>query len=110
MATEDHDFEEINHFKVGDKKFTWETDQKGAVGRMKIGELKQVFDEFSNWLPELSNNANELRQLFENAYLKHSNLAAATRYLVHQLFKDSGVIIVDGDDKKLKTLFLHDLH
>jgi len=105
MATEDHDFEEINHFKVGDKKFTWETDQKGAVGRMKIGELKQVFDEFSNWLPELSNNANELRQLFENAYLKHSNLAAATRYLVHQLFKDSGVIIVDGDDKKLKTLF-----
>ena len=105
MATEDHDFEEISHFKVGDKKFTWKTDQKGAVGRMKITELKQVFDEFSNWLPELSNNANELRQLFENAYLKHSNLAAATRYLVHQLFKDSGVIIVDGDDKKLKTLF-----
>ena len=105
MATEDHDFEEINHFKVEGKKFTWETDQKGAVGRMKIAELKQVFDEFSDWLPELSNNANELRQLFENAYLKHSNLAAATRYLVHQLFEHSGVIIVDGDDKKLKTLF-----
>jgi bacillithiol biosynthesis cysteine-adding enzyme BshC len=105
MATEDHDFEEINHFKVEGKKFTWKTDQKGAVGRMKIAELKQVFDEFSDWLPELSNNANELRQLFENAYLKHSNLAAATRYLVHQLFEHSGVIIVDGDDKKLKTLF-----
>jgi bacillithiol biosynthesis cysteine-adding enzyme BshC len=105
MATEDHDFEEINHFKVEGKKFTWKTDQKGAVGRMKIAELKQVFDEFSDWLPELSNNANELRQLFENTYLKHSNLAAATRYLVHQLFEHSGVIIVDGDDKKLKTLF-----
>ncbi|MFB1022822.1 MAG: bacillithiol biosynthesis cysteine-adding enzyme BshC [Vicingaceae bacterium] len=105
MATEDHDFEEINHFKVEGKKFTWKTDQKGAVGRMKIAELKQVFDEFSDWLPELSNNANELRQLFENTYLKHSNLAAATRYLVHQLFEYSGVIIVDGDDKKLKTLF-----
>ena len=31
MATEDHDFEEISYFNLFGKKYTWQTQQKGAV-------------------------------------------------------------------------------
>jgi len=105
MATEDHDFEEVNHFYTGDRKFHWETEQKGAVGRMKLAELKPTVEAFGSWLTDYSTNAEELKSLFEKAYLKHDTLAAATRYLVHELFSDHGVVIVDGDDSKLKELF-----
>ena len=42
----------------------------------------------------------------ENAYLKHQNLAQATRYLVHELFGKHGLVILDGDDKRLKEQFI----
>lgn len=32
MASEDHDFDEINHFHVSGKTFSWETAQEGPVG------------------------------------------------------------------------------
>ncbi len=32
MATEDHDFEEINHFNFQNKRFQWTQNTSGAVG------------------------------------------------------------------------------
>ena len=37
MATEDHDFEEINHFRFSGKKYQWQTGQHGAVAHDLIG-------------------------------------------------------------------------
>ena len=37
-------------------------------------------------------------------FLKHQNLADATRYMANELFSDSGLVIIDGDDGKLKQL------
>lgn len=106
MATEDHDFEEINHFNFQGKKIEWNTEQVGAVGRMTLDGISEVLGEFENLLTPYSANAEELKKLFQNAYLKHNTLAAATRYLVNELFGEYGVIIVDGDDVTLKQLFL----
>lgn len=47
MATEDHDFEEINHFNFKDKKIKWERESFGPVGRLSTEGLNEVFDEFS---------------------------------------------------------------
>ncbi len=33
MASEDHDYEEIKSFRLYGKKYTWQTEQSGAVGR-----------------------------------------------------------------------------
>ncbi len=44
--------------------------------------------------------------MFEKAYLEHSNLTDATRYLADELFKDYGLVILDGDDTRLKQEFL----
>ena len=73
MATEDHDFDEINFFKFKDQKISWNSDQTGGVGRFSTDGLDQVFDEFSSLIGE-SNNANYLRGLFEKAYVDHDNL------------------------------------
>lgn len=105
MATEDHDFDEINYFNFNRKKCQWNKEVSGPVGRLNTDGLQAVFDEFKKHLP-LGNNANELTILFENTYLKHDNLADATRYLANELFKNQGLVIVDGDDTELKQLFI----
>ncbi|MBL4710191.1 MAG: bacillithiol biosynthesis cysteine-adding enzyme BshC [Flavobacteriales bacterium] len=105
MATEDHDFVEVNHFNFQGKRYEWNSEQKGAVGRMKTEGLASVFEVFRTELTDYSSNAEELKNLFEKAYLKHDNLAAATRFLVNELFAEYGLVIIDGDDVSLKTIF-----
>ncbi|MCA1965762.1 MAG: bacillithiol biosynthesis cysteine-adding enzyme BshC [Flavobacterium sp.] len=105
MATEDHDFDEINFFNLKGKKIQWKKESKGPVGRLNTSGLEEVFEQFSNELG-LGNNANYLRELFKNSYLEHENLADATRYLANELFKNEGLVIIDGDDLELKKLFI----
>ena len=104
MATEDHDFEEIQYFNVNNTKISWNRGSSGAVGRLNLDGFDKVFNEFSALLGT-SDNANELRELFKNAYLKNENLAEATRFLVNELFGTYGLIIIDGDDVNLKKQF-----
>ena len=94
MATEDHDFEEINHFHLFGKTHTWETNQTGAVGRFTLDGLADIFGEI-----------NEAPEIFRKAYLEHQSLAQATRYLVHHLFADTGLIVFDADHPALKKVY-----
>ena len=105
MATEDHDFEEINFFNYDGKKVQWNREASGAVGELDLEGLSDVFDVFGDQLNS-TDNASELKELFQNAYLEHQNLADAMRYLVNALFKAYGLIIIDGNDSHLKRLFL----
>ncbi|MCH8555467.1 MAG: bacillithiol biosynthesis cysteine-adding enzyme BshC [Schleiferiaceae bacterium] len=105
MASEDHDFEEIQSFTIGDKTFTWEREKEGAVGRMSTEGLQQVGAALKSYLGE-STSANKLVALFFQAYQQTENLALATATLVDQLFGDKGLIVVDGDDAQLKALMI----
>lgn len=105
MATEDHDLEEIQFFNWNTEKKVWKTNQTGAVGRMKAEGFEDLFASFDNELG-IGDKANDLRKLFQKAYLFHDNLADATRYLVNELFKDYGLVIIDGDSKALKQVFV----
>lgn len=105
MASEDHDFEEINFFNFCGKKIKWDIKTKGAVGRLSTGGLENVFEAFSKELG-VGNHADFLKGMFKSAYLEHRTLASATRYLVNQLFGKSGIVIVDGDDVVLKKQFI----
>ncbi len=104
MASEDHDFEEINHAFAFGKKVVWDSSQKGAVGEFSTEGLQEVIAELKTILGE-SEKSNELIQLFEKAYIHHTNLADATRYLVNELFGEYGIVILDGNDADLKQLF-----
>ena len=105
MATEDHDFEEINHFWFKGNKISWQKKSFGPVGRISTDGLKEVFEKFSSEL-RLGENATYLKELFEKGYLKHSNLADATRFIANEIFKEKGLVILDGDDKNLKKMFV----
>ena len=104
MATEDHDFEEINYFNFRSKKIKWNRESAGPVGRFSTNGLKDVMSVFESELG-IGENANYLKNCFKNAYLENNNLASATRFLANELFKNEGLVIVDGDSKELKTLF-----
>lgn len=105
MATEDHDFEEINFFHFKKVKIKWDRESFGPVGRLSTAGLEEVYEVFAKDLG-LGENAAYLKTLFDNSYLKHSNLADATRFLANELFGDQGLVILDGDDVSLKQLFV----
>ncbi|MGF7218952.1 bacillithiol biosynthesis cysteine-adding enzyme BshC [Spirosoma lacussanchae] len=94
MATEDHDFAEINHFSLFGRTHTWQTEQRGAVGRMDPRELKTLFSEIPEKLA-----------LFEEAYLGQETLANSVRYFINELFGAEGLVCLDADDAALKRVF-----
>lgn len=105
MATEDHDFEEINFFNYKGKKIQWNRAASGGVGELDLDGLDQVYKAFSDQLGN-SDNAKSLKQLFKQSYLEHNNLTDATRFLVNKLFAIYGLVILDGNDPILKNLYL----
>ena len=94
MASEDHDYEEIKYFKLYGKKYTWDTDQSGAVGR---------FD--TTGLAALASEVPGETKIFREAYTKHKKLSAAARHYVNALFASEGLIVIDADDRSLKSQF-----
>ncbi|PHS63315.1 MAG: bacillithiol biosynthesis cysteine-adding enzyme BshC [Flavobacterium sp.] len=105
MATEDHDFDEINYFNLFGKKIEWKRKASGAVGELSTEGLEELLNELKSELGA-SENAQKLFSLFYEAYIKHNNLADATRYLANELFSDYGLVIIDGNDSDLKKQFI----
>ena len=105
LASEDHDFLEINHIHLFGKKMEWNTQQTGAVGKMNLKDFKNVISELQLVLGS-HKNGDSLISLFERAYFNHDNLADATRQLVNELFGKYGLVIIDGNDIALKKQFI----
>lgn len=104
MASEDHDFEEINHLYLGHEKAEWNSAQSGAVGTMRLVNM----DDFKSKIRKhLSNDIryqdalNELDAIFSS----EKTLAEATQDLVYKVFADQGVLVVDASDQELKKVF-----
>lgn len=104
MATEDHDFEEINFFNFEHHKIQWQREASGAVGDLDTKGLEQVFEKFQTILND-SDQSKHIQSLFQEAYLEHDNLTEATRFLANELFGEYGLIILDGNDAALKKEF-----
>ncbi len=105
MATEDHDFEEINYFNFKGKKFRWNTESTGPVGRLATKGLEDFFEVFALELGS-SINAQAIKKMFKEAYIEHDNLADATRHLANTLFGGYGLVIIDADNADLKRAFI----
>lgn len=100
MATEDHDFDEVNHFKTEQSYYEISKQNGGAVGRIKIHENDFIprFEEELKGFPFVE----ELKIWVEEAYQKGNMMAQAIRYLVQKLFSEYGLLVIDGDDEALK--------
>lgn len=105
MATEDHDFEEISFFNFKGKKIKWSQPQGGAVGRLPLHTLAPLLSIVKQEIGD-SENAKKIATLLAASYESSATLAEATRLLVHHLFKDDGLVIIDADQKQLKRQFV----
>ena len=104
MASEDHDFEEIQSIEIFQKKISWNAQAKGPVGRLSTDGLNSFIEELAQILGT-SIDALHFINILKESYAKPS-LASATRHLVYRLFGDQNFIVVDADDKALKQIFL----
>ena len=105
MASDDHDFEEIKFFNSYEKKFSHEINNENiCTGDIKTKNLEKVYRdleiEFSN-----KKNANQLLQIFKESYLSKKTYSSDIRYLVYELFKDYDIVVLDPNEKRLKTYF-----
>jgi bacillithiol biosynthesis cysteine-adding enzyme BshC len=91
LASEDHDFEEINHVNILGKKYEWHNEQSGACGRMTL----EGIDEVLKAIPDLP--------AFVLESYRSETLSLATRKLLNHVFGSYGLILIDGDDEKLKN-------
>jgi bacillithiol biosynthesis cysteine-adding enzyme BshC len=105
MGSEDADLEELNHFTIDGKRYTWHTKQTGAVGRMLVDEA------FIALLHELEKQISVLPygkwwlQTLQTHYKIGVSIQEATFSLVHELFGNEGLIILIPDNKLLKATF-----
>jgi len=104
LASEDHDFDEINHINLFDQTIRWDSSQGGAVGRMNLSDFSTVLEDL-NLIMGRGQNAERLKAIFYKAY-SSANLAQSTRVLINELFKEDGLVIIDGDDILLKKSFV----
>lgn len=113
LGSEDADLEELNHVVIDQTKYTWETKQQGAVGRMTIDKK---FIELINTIEGrllAEPFGIEITTLLKNCYRLGDTVAVATFRFVHELFKDFGLIVLLPDNTAFKSImheiFLDDL-
>lgn len=104
MASEDHDFDEINHVHLKGEKITWNTNQSGAVGSISIIDL----DEFKHHLKHQFSNdyryddtLNQLDIIFNSS----KTLSQAIQDFVYWVFAQEGIVVIDPNVRGLKEEF-----
>ncbi len=106
MATEDHDFDEINHIHLFGQKIDWQHQdvENSVVGRISTSPtnsfIKTILEKFND--ENMKAKVHEFLQAYEHG----KSLSEANRELINSLFGSYGLVILDGDDRALKELFV----
>lgn len=110
MATEDHDFEEINHLHLFGKDFSWPNpDQNtGPVGRKKNTGLPELGHEIKSLFQNDAQTSEWIERMISD-YANSENYAQASRKIIHHFFESTGLIVIDPDDRNLKQSFRENL-
>lgn len=108
MASEDHDFAEINHVDIYKQRYTRNhTQQHWPVGRWSPDDIQEVLKEIAQRLDDSPENKTFL-DICSYAYTTYTSLAQATHYIIDQLFGHLGLIVIDADDPRCKAS-MHDI-
>ena len=105
IGGEDHDFEEINHLYLFNKKIEWKGQNKGPVGRIPILGIPEIIQEVKEILGPQSKAADLLAILASKANNCETYGEFAFQ-LTHTLFDHLGLVILRMDSKSLKSAFI----
>ena len=103
MASEDHDFDEVKHIPFLGRNYEWKNNQKGAVGRMQVDGIVDVCEQILTDF-KTDNVIQQYFSTFTEIYASSKTMAQATRKVLHYLMGETGIIAIDPDSEKLKTL------
>ena len=104
MGSEDADLDELGHINISGEKLEWETNQTGAVGRMNTKGLEKIITRLQGEFGQLA-FGDKMIKICTEAYTKHTNIQTATLYLINELFKTYGLLVLIPDNANLKRLF-----
>ncbi|NNE27062.1 MAG: bacillithiol biosynthesis cysteine-adding enzyme BshC [Saprospiraceae bacterium] len=104
IGGEDHDFDEINHLHLFNKRIAWENTGKGSVGQLDTEGIEQVLDACLNILGERSKAKDDLQHL-KTVLPACKNYGEFAFKLTHYLFDHLGLVILQMDNAKLKSNF-----
>jgi bacillithiol biosynthesis cysteine-adding enzyme BshC len=102
VGSEDADLEELGEVSINGEKFTWNTKQTGAVGRMIVDDdliriLKKIKGEVS-----VEPFGKEVMALVQECYQKGRMIQDACFCLVNKLFGEYGLLVLLPDNARLK--------
>ena len=105
MGSEDADLDELGYININGEKLSWQTNQTGAVGRMKIDKaFLQIINDIEGQTGVFPHGS-ELTTLFKRCYTLGKTIQQATLELVNGLFADYGLLVVIPDNAALKKRF-----
>jgi bacillithiol biosynthesis cysteine-adding enzyme BshC len=102
MGSEDADLDELGYTQVAGQKKYWNTNQQGAVGRMKVDvALLQLIE---TWYAQSAHlpHAGEVHDTLIRYFKLGIRIQNATFSLLHHWFGDKGLLILIPDDADLK--------
>ena len=105
MATDDHDFKEIQSFNLFNSKYEWDFVTKDVVGNLSTDGIHHLLNAIEGILKTTS-HGEDLYSIYKYVYTKNSNYADANRSLLTSLFGEYGLVILDPNDKSLKKIFI----
>lgn len=105
-GSEDADLEELGEVFINGEKYTWNTKQTGAVGRMLVDdELLKILKKIKGQL-EVEPFGKEVLDLVQECYTKGRTIQDACFCFINKLFADSGLIVLLPDNAELKRQML----
>lgn len=104
-GSEDHDFEEVNHFHLYGKTVTWDVPHRGPVGRKSLDGIQEVIDQTREILGE-SPHSLHILEVYNQALAVANTYNDFVQHVVNALFGKYGLVIAQMDDPQLKRAFL----
>lgn len=105
MGGEDHDFEEVNHLHLFGNRITWTDEQGGPVGAYQTDSLGPILDQLEEILGQ-SERAQAVAQRLREYFRAGRAYSEGMRDLLHWIFGDYGLVLVNASTPVFKRLFI----
>ena len=77
-----------------------------AVGNLSTATLDDILKSIKYDLCN-SKYGEDLYEIFENSYIKNNDLSSATRSIINSLFSKYEIIVLDANERELKSFLFH---
>jgi len=91
----------LSHVYIGGKKIEWQHTSTGASGKWEVKSMLAAIED----LKSIQNIDASLVKLIEIGIHQAQTFGAFTQYLLNELFKDYGLVVLNQDSPKLKRAF-----